>query len=103
MGDPLTPAELTAIEARASAATSGPWSVAENKYRDYAVAIPEPRFAAMWIVQGVYECDDPYDDCQGNVLRALRDAEFIAHAREDVPRLVAEVRRLRAALHEQGQ
>ncbi len=32
-----------------------------------------------------------------------RDAEFIARAREDVPRLVAEVRRLRAALEAQEE
>lgn len=56
----ITETELDAIEARANAATPGPWD--------------EPGFSAL-------------DAC---------DARFVAHARTDVPRLIAEVRRLQS-------
>lgn len=78
--------DLDAIEQRAKAATPGPWGV-EHGIRcaaldrtDYdTVTAPLPPFV---FGEGV--------------ARAHRntDTEFIAHAREDVPALVAEVRRL---------
>ena len=76
MTDPLTDAYLDAIEQRAHAATEGPWEASAHRTGHYLVICPDCG------VRGGYE-------------RA--DAEFIAHARSDVPALVAEVRRLRAA------
>lgn len=73
MTDPLTDAYLDAIEQRAHAATEGPWEASAHDH--YLVICPDCG------VRGGYE-------------RA--DAEFIAHARSDVPALLAEVRRLRA-------
>ena len=75
MTDPLTDAYLDAIEQRAHAATEGPWEASAHRTGHYLVICPDCG------VRGGYE-------------RA--DAEFIAHARSDVPALVAEVRRLRA-------
>ena len=75
MTDPMTAAELDAIEQRAHAATEGPWEASAHRTGHYLVICPDCG------VRGGYE-------------RA--DAEFIAHARSDVPALVAEVRRLRA-------
>lgn len=86
MSDVLTDERLAEIDARAEAATPGPWTTYE------------------WGWMGADEggagvCLDTED------LRAiartidagtLGDAAFIAHARADVPALVAEVRRLRA-------
>jgi len=69
---------LEAIEARTNAATPGPWEVREHEGM-YALAGPNG-----W----------PIED--GNPDPAAPNFVFVAHAREDVPDLVAEVRRLRA-------
>ena len=76
----MTDAELAAIESRANAATAGPWELAGcciSKWTD--AGDPEMRI---------------YDE--GGHSQA--DAAFIAAAREDVPKLLAEVRRLREEL-----
>lgn len=83
MTDPLTDEQLAAIEARASAATRGPWdSIGERVYAGGASAwvVAESK---MWGLDG--ERDD-----------YAADAAFVAGARADVPALLAEVRRLRA-------
>lgn len=80
-------AKLSEIEARAKAATEGPWSVGEE-FRTH-------------VVDGAFAGDDrlPVASQPSNGLGATAwdeaNATFIAHAREDVPALVAEVRRLR--------
>lgn len=88
--------DLDAIEARCNAATPGPWEISygceeESRYRWRAVGPPHE----------VVENDAGYDD--GSAESASEDdAKFIAHARTDVPLLIAEVRRLRAALRRIG-
>ena len=87
--------DLEAIKARAEAATPGPWAVpGANVFR---VIAPEaehhnPRMGACppypWRVIAEPSSYDP----------SAADAEFIAHARTDVPDLVAEVERLRTEL-----
>lgn len=78
------------IEAREKLATTGPW------YVEYSDDPEEPGC--------VFGIHSPAEDAQivktdtGVYPPDFADAEFIAHAREDVPRLVAEVRRLRALL-----
>ncbi len=82
----MTEAELAAIEARANAAQRGPWR-------------PDIDGPGM-VYAGALNLDDPmsflialcWQDTGGN-------ADFIAHARTDIPALIAEVRRLRAALN----
>jgi hypothetical protein len=72
MTSPLTTQQLDEIQVRANAATSGPWTVSE----DYADIL----------------------DFEGHHLASFWGqpvGEFIAHAREDVPSLLAEVRRLK--------
>lgn len=78
----LTPAALDAIERRCAAATAGPW-VAWIEGRDHT--------SGGDFVQTA-EQDIELIGATG------ADHDFIAHAREDVPCLVAEVRRLRALL-----
>ena len=79
--------DLDAIEARAEAAQAGPWEYAGSGIVNgqKAVSWGYPKFVA-----DTWEGSDrnPKSDANG---------EFIAHAREDVPALVAEVRELRAA------
>lgn len=73
--------QLNAIKERVANATPGPWLVEESRY--------EGRFNAA-------SADENYD--LPACLMGIEDAEFVTHAREDVPALVAEVERLREAL-----
>jgi len=71
--------DLDPIEARADAATVGPWAYDfEPRGRDVAYVVIHPASTASIAEDAIEE-----------------DAEFIAHAREDFPALIAEVRRLR--------
>jgi hypothetical protein len=91
---------LAAIRLRADAATKGPWTVDRELHQrtdwHYVVrTIDKPaahpwsyRFLA-WLNGGLGEGRTPHDDAE-----VAADAEFIAHAREDVPSLMAEVQRL---------
>lgn len=74
---PLTIEELNAIEARANAATQAPWLVN-----------PDPR---KYVLMPLSSEEDVLRDRDEN-------SAFCANARDDVPRLVAEVRRQRAIL-----
>lgn len=91
---PLSDDELSTIEQRAEAARPAPWE-----------ALIEGRDAcggADFIRIGGFDDDQPDMYIQhylgvSEVPVAAADLDFIAHARQDIPRLVAEVRRLRAA------
>jgi hypothetical protein len=71
----LSDAELQAIEDRLKATSPGPWhSDADQVFaRDEVLA----------------------DICCGAIEQAMADATFFAHSREDVERLLVEVRHLR--------
>src|SRR5690606_2755660 len=85
----MKPEELEAIRKRAEAATPGPWDV----------DIP---------MDVCGECENEYEIVESSVflapivaeLKIGANAEFIAHAREDVPKLLAEIDRLRNELTE---
>lgn len=79
--------DLDAIEARANAATAGPWCT--DDWEIFQGTEYEPGIS-LWIGETCRGTSDLEQD------RA--DATFVAHARTDVPALVAEVRRLRAEL-----
>lgn len=89
----LTARQLNAIHARAAAATPGPWEAHDcgdtccqwiTAHReDQEVAIPAT------------------ENTRGRGTRA--DARFIAHARTDIPTLLAEINTLRAQLTETQQ
>lgn len=91
----MTDDELNAIEDRANAATDGPW---EHKQVPWDVS----QTINVWAVVKTL------DYANVNILVSSRQAIpeqetianslFAAHARTDVPALVAEVRRLRAQL-----
>lgn len=70
---------LYPIETRAKAATPGPWIA--QLYGDEG-----------WEIQPVARGQD-YGICSQS------DAEFIAHAREDIPALIAEVEQLRMKIN----
>jgi hypothetical protein len=81
--------DLDAILARASAATPGPWENSSGKGTG-AVSAPSSHCAVYQNIRTV-EIDD-------TVSRWQADATFIAHARTDIPELVAYARRLENAL-----
>ena len=75
--NPLSADELAEIESRCNRATPGPW----------CEDLEEP----MHVVSG-----NPLDSTAPAVAYAdnIDDLLFIGHAREDVPKLIAEIRRL---------
>ena len=100
--------DLDAIKARAVAATEGPWEAAtcheseqetRSEYVRNALLKPAAPAHGLWMVWkpdsrlGVHLTAVTGDGPHGEA-----DAEFIAHAREDMPALVAEVERLRSQL-----
>lgn len=88
MTDPMTPERLAEIEARVDAATPGPWHA-----RDRGIGHELHHGAADDCKQNW--CEDVNGEHRETFRRG--DAEFIAAARNDVPALLAEVRRLQAA------
>lgn len=103
MTDPvLTDAELEEMERRAEAASSGPWWVEPREY--------DPMFPkdSAYGVAGHSICrrgneSNPHRHLRVHLMcnpnfpeQGQLDMQFAAHARSDVPRLIAEVRRLRA-------
>lgn len=82
--------ELDAIEARANAATPGPWTT-ERPTKTYE------GFRCGVTIAATYGRQCIYADPPGGQAPAA-DQRFIAAARADVPALVAEVRRLRDKL-----
>ena len=87
MTDPMTPERLAEIEARANAATQGPWEWHPYMGSGATLAKPNHPFHELNILKTT-------DDWPP----VAADAEFIAAARTDVPALLAEVRRLQAAV-----
>jgi hypothetical protein len=83
----LTPQEIIEIQTRCDRASPGPWrSMVEGRDHDsgnsFIMTGPPARRGQDIELSGA--TDD--------------DQDFIAHAREDIPRLLAEVKRLRALL-----
>lgn len=86
MSAPLSEQQLAEIRARAEAATPGPWCTDDWEIYTGTEYLP---WSSLWIGETCRA-----DDCHGS----RDDAAFIAAARTDVPALLAEVERLRAAL-----
>lgn len=92
----ITPEELTAIRERAEKATPGPWGWSDAKVRDGKyVFVPQGSYLAGTLIM----FGDTYENGE-------QDADFIAHAREDIPRLLdaleaafAEIERLQRKLN----
>lgn len=108
----MTDEELNEIEARAQAATEGPW--VPDRYEGDLTARAIRGCCTKKSPHGPGDFSDRYgnEDCTGQWQTEIvttdcgvythneADIDFIAHARQDVPALVAEVRRLQAALVE---
>jgi hypothetical protein len=86
--DNITDDDLSAMKARMEATTPGPWT-SYFEGRDH--------FSGDSFIQT--STQDIYitaDDYAGGGGHFAADQDFIAHARQDMPRLIAEVERLRA-------
>lgn len=82
--------DLDAIEARAEAATPGPWRVEATEHPGEVTVRDGAGRDLIWGLD-LGECG----------FEKRVDADFIAHAREDVPAMAEEIRRLRAAYQAQ--
>jgi hypothetical protein len=88
--EPLTEEQLAAVRARVDAATPGPWeSFVEG--RDHHGGDNFIRIGGL--VDG---WPDMYVSHEANPA-PQEDLDFIAHARQDIPRLLTEIERLRAS------
>lgn len=92
MGDWSGQLDLRPIRERAEAATAGPWRVAPEYCGPDGQGVYQVESGGC-----VCEVGDPYPR-GGN--RPGESMRFIAHARADVPALLAEVERLRGLLAE---
>lgn len=84
----MTSDELDAIEARANAATPGPWNYG---------FLGDTRRPMVFYQFGQRALESLAGDviiCKGKHAGGDSNMDFIAHAREDIPALIAEVRRL---------
>jgi len=84
----MTDSEIEAIKERLSRATPGPWTVIAEGYDgvgDFKMG-PDGAEVVTLDLGGIAYCSDPYprgDNCPSENMM------FIAHSREDVPRLIA--------------
>lgn len=110
MTSPLTAQQLDEIQARANAATKGPWGFYDgDNYADVAADMQVTSPGSYNYREKIARLEDENywddaaheDDDESRASEQMAaNAAFIAHAREDVPALLAEVRRLTAELTE---
>jgi hypothetical protein len=96
--------DLDAVQARADAATEGPWAWEQTGDKDSS-------WAVGWVMdQDENPLSGRLETGEGIVVEGVcegiaanpADGEFIAHARTDVPALVAELRVARELLADAG-
>jgi len=96
----MTLEELKQIEDRASAATPGPWSpkhiYSALRHLDKNIDVD----SYCWECQAALDKEFSEESADENIEESrckypfAKDSSFVAHAREDVPKLIAEVKRL---------
>lgn len=97
MPDPTE--QLADWKAKTDAATEGRWEVVLEGGPP-AIKMPEGD-SYGWVSEcssGVWNCDDPYDDCWQYAAAATNEAEFIAMSRTAMPKLLSAVESV-LALH----
>lgn len=98
----MTEKELNEIKKRADAATPGIWQVDYEVYHGMATAnVKDCAIVRREIGQNTIIVRQPEilnRDVQEAQQIDFQNASFIAHAREDIPKLLAEIERLKNAL-----
>lgn len=97
----LTDERIAEMESRCNAATDGPWELraasASNRMPARVTALQMVRGYKRERLEPGVVCE--VNDYHGRFDEQLdADANFIAHSRQDMPDLIAEVRRLRSLL-----
>lgn len=90
--EPMTEERLAEIRGREKAATQGPWKAGKDDFTKNIIQAAKDR--GTIIVQRM----DDYNMFWNSYIpieQTFADADFIAHAREDIPALLDEVERLR--------
>lgn len=87
--------ELKEIEDRANAASPGPWLYSARRHEVDTAQIGLDGLVYDYKLIGSVEPE--------LYLMSDEDGQFIAHSRQDIPALIAEVRRLQALLDERNQ
>lgn len=105
MSTPMPSERLAGIAARVDAATAGPWGFYDgDTYADVAADMEQTGPGSYSYRQKIAQLDDDHywddtahedDDEECAAAQMTADARFIAHARTDLPDLLAEVERLR--------
>ena len=90
----MTKIELNQIEARANAATPGPWFRVDTPFGDGDMVRAGNEDCSGRFICGV---DPTFEGEEEDERDFYADMAFIAHARADVPALIARVRELEAA------
>lgn len=97
---PLTDHDLDEMEARCKAATPGPWRASDDEPSDVVIWGPADKF----LVNVGADAIVPMSNTTGGAVLAFDadrlNAEFMAHARTDLPRVLAELRELRRLARE---
>lgn len=90
MGSLMTDQRLAEIERRVSSSTPAPW-VSYWEGRDHWGGA-----SFVMMHRGEHQCDLylHFDCVENSEAQRLADQDFIAHAREDIPALIEEIRRL---------
>jgi hypothetical protein len=87
MPDPITPERLASIEARAEAATPGPWTAHHR-----CVLVSDDDFATDDDCGLAWEIEGPPEAWNRGQFERGHDAAFISSARDDIPSLCAALR-----------
>lgn len=96
----MTEEQLLAIEEREKNATPGKWDT-DGDGSSYDPSWDQ--YASSWVTTptGNWKCQSGcYTGTE--MCQQMSDAEFIAHARTDIPALIQEVRRLRKLLEQKS-
>jgi hypothetical protein len=80
----MTDEQIKAIEARCAAATPGPWRAEHKREDDYAAQVTAGKDGTIADLEHAYDEQD------------MIDATFIAHARTDIPALLAALKAAQA-------
>lgn len=91
--EPMTEERLAEIRGREKAATQGPWKAGKDDFTKNIIQAAKDRGTII-----VQRRDDHnmFWNSYIPIEQTFADADFIAHAREDIPALLDEVERLRA-------